>query len=434
MKKRINPFRPNSPVPPGMFIGRMKELSRLEGSLMQTMSGNPMHFMITGERGIGKTSLLMYIDYAARGSLSFEDQNFNFLVLNIDIDPSSTQLGIVKRIKLALDRELGKSEPAKKFLKDSWDFLQRLRIADSGISAKEETISPEILLDEFAYSLAQVINRTCEKADSNIFGASYNGIVLLIDEADNASDEFQIGSFFKLLLERLQKHDCNRILVGLAGLEDLRNKLLDSHPSSLRIFEEIPLMRLSNKEVEDVIDICIKMANEENVKKTTLLDDARKFLIQMAEGYPHFIQQFGYSSFEIDNDGAIDMEDVIEGAFGGRGALELIGDRYYRNAFYSKIQRESYRQVLKIMAYKLDSWITKKEIKSKFKGNESTLNNAIKALRDRYIIFSKEGTRGVYRLQHKGFALWMRIYADPDFFEKVSGKLAPKSNKTINNK
>ena len=34
----------------------------------------------------------------------------------------------------------------------------------------------------------------------------------------------------------------------------------------------------------------------------------------------------------------------------GGGALDLIGDRYYRDAFYNRISKESYRQVLRIMA------------------------------------------------------------------------------------
>lgn len=62
------------------------------------------------------------------------------------------------------------------------------------------------------------------------------------------------------------------------------------------------------------------------------------------------------------------------------------------------------------MADKADGWISKAEIKEKFEGKESTLDNAIQALRERHIILSQEGQRGVYRLQHRGFALWIRLY------------------------
>ena len=137
-------------------------------------------------------------------------------------------------------------------------------------------------------------------------------------------------------------------------------------------------------------------------------------LITLSEGYPHFIQQFGYCAFDVDKDGLIDEKDVMDGDFGKRGALEKIGDGYYRDNFYNKIQKDSYRQILRIMAKNLDAWKSRKEIKKEFKGKEATLNNAIRALKDRHIILSKEGVRGVYRLQHKGFALWISHYTtDP---------------------
>ena len=109
----------------------------------------------------------------------------------------------------------------------------------------------------------------------------------------------------------------------------------------------------------------------------------------------------------------IDDSDITKGSFGRRGALDLIGDRYYRNDFYNKIQKDIYRQVLRIMADDLDGWVTRQKISERFKGSGAILNNAIKALRDRHIILSKEGERGVCRLQHKGFAVWIKLYTKP---------------------
>jgi hypothetical protein len=62
------------------------------------------------------------------------------------------------------------------------------------------------------------------------------------------------------------------------------------------------------------------------------------------------------------------------------------------------------------MAENLDGWVSKKDIRKTFKGSTTNLDNAIKALRDRKIILSKEGELGTYRLQHKGFAVWIKSY------------------------
>src|SRR5262249_8146472 len=135
----------------------------------------------------------------------------------------------------------------------------------------------------------------------------------------------------------------------------------------------------------------------------------RQMLVRLSEGYPHFIQQFGFSAFEADTDHVIEITDVMNGAFGEHGALHQIGERYYRDDYYNKVQQESYRQGLTINHHKLDDWVTKPEIRKAFKGKSSTLDNAIHALLSRNIIMPKEGAKGVYRLQHKGFSLWISL-------------------------
>ena len=129
--------------------------------------------------------------------------------------------------------------------------------------------------------------------------------------------------------------------------------------------------------------------------------------MKLSEGFPHFIHQYGYCAFELSDGKEITEKNINDGAFGENGAIEKIGDKYYRDDYYNKIKVDSYRQVLSIMATKLDSWVTRTYIKNRFKGKDSTLKNAIAALRNRGIILDKEGTRGTYRLQDKGFAWWI---------------------------
>ncbi len=156
---RINPFRPNSPVNPGMFVGRLTELEKLETALLQTRVGQPTNFMLTGERGIGKTSLLDYLKDVATGATDIGDQEVRFLVLETDIDQKTTPLGLVRKIELGLRRELAKSEKARDWLSAAWGFLERVEAA--GISLKERREAhPELMVEEFAYSLADTV-RAC---------------------------------------------------------------------------------------------------------------------------------------------------------------------------------------------------------------------------------------------------------------------------------
>lgn len=407
---RINPFQPNSAVSPGMFVGRVPQIQTLETALIQTKNGNPKSFMLTGERGIGKTSLLQLFKWTAQGHISIDGEFVHYLVLDLDIDANTTDVGLIRRAEAAIRRELARTEKARTLLTTCWEFLQRLEAMGVGLKERAREIDSEVLHDEFAYSLAETTQRITGPDAGEIFTARFDGVVLLLDEADNAPKQLRLGAFLKLLAERLTRHGCSRVMFGLAGMPALRDVLRESHESSLRVFDELRLDALSHEEINSVVDAALKKANEINKEKTSIDDDARSALAALSEGYPHFIQQFGYSAFDHDKDGTISADDVWESAFGSAGALEKIGDRYYRDTFYNKIQKDSYRQVLRIMAEKSNSWITKAEIRAAFRGKDSTLDNAIHALRGRKIVVSKEGERGTYRLQQKGFAAWIKLH------------------------
>lgn len=402
----VNPFQPNYPINPAMFVGRVAEIDRIERHLLQTRSRSPSNFLVTGERGIGKSSLLRYAKAVATGGVPVEDQNLNFLVVETDIDGSTTQIALAKKIRMQMDRALGSTERGRSFLKNAWQFVQRVEVA--GVKIKPGTDDEATALEEFALDLAEACSRICGGTAEQILPSRCDGVLLLIDEADNASAHLGLGSFLKQLLERLQRAGCESFCVGLAGLPEVRGVLHDSHPSSLRLFEELDMKRLTDEESARSIRICLKHGATQNPQETKIEDDALWSIVRFSEGYPHFVQQFGYCSFEADNDNLISHGDALAGAV---RALDILGDRYYRADFYEKIKGESYRQVLRIMADCEEQWVQKSTIREKFDGSQPVLNNAIKALRDRRIIVSKEGERGVYRLQQRAFALWIQLYS-----------------------
>jgi hypothetical protein len=382
MAKKINPFRPASPVFRGVFAGRTHEIKCIEKALVETRDGNPKNLLIVGERGVGKTSLLLYFNYLAKGELSIENLQINNL----------------------LERELRTTGSTSQKLKDIWAFMQRLEIAGSKIAPRQALSDAEIY-DNLICSIADTVdlirtgNNRCD------------GLVILIDEADNAPQELDLGSLLKQISERLILENRNNVLLAVAGLPEIRKILSDSHPSSLRIFEELELLPLSEEDVKRVIHLGLEQANQKNQEKVTITEEALNCIVRYSEGYPHFVQQFGYSSFDYDFDSIIDEDDVTKAALSPGGAFDLIGDRYYKTLYF-KIKEESYRQVLKIMSSKGNRWVAKKEIRSKFKGKQSTLDNAISTLLEKKIILRRPDKIGEYRLQWAGFALWINIFAE----------------------
>lgn len=402
----INPFRPNSPTNPGMFVGRYDEIKRIEGALKQTKANQGHSFLLLGERGIGKTSLLNLVKFFCEGYIEVDNQKLNFLVIETDITKETTQLSLIRKIELALKRKLAQTEQTRKVFSDIWKFLSSVEAGGIKIQSSDEG-KDELLFENFCYSLADTIKRVTKIGDKSAFDTTYDGVIILIDEADNACDELDFGSFVKLIMERLQKEGTEKLMFGVAGLPRTKDVLRKSHPSSLRIFEELNLGRLTTAEIKTVINSTLDQTTITNGIKTNIDEKAENRLISFSEGFPHFIQQYGFCAFELSDGKTIIEDNVIKGAFGENGALEAIGNRYYRDDYYKKIKDDKYRQVLNIMATSLDGWVTKQDIKKNYKGSAATLNNAITALVKRHIIVAKEGTRGTYRLQDKGFAWWI---------------------------
>lgn len=408
--RKINPFKPNSPVSTGMFAGRLNEISLLERALYQTKNGLPCHALVTGERGIGKSSLMMILkDFASGRFETFEHGKFNFLTISGMISDKTDLVTLIKLIERNVLRELGKTESIRKYLSATWEFAKRIKIMDSGIDKGEDIVDPDIMIDEFGYSIA----RTCMRISNPEKGEERkDGILFILDEADNACDNLRLGYFFKVVTELLQQHDCHNVMFVVVGLPNISDKLLSSHESSLRVFNQIKIKELNPADRKRVVELGMEEANRLNSETTLITEDAKNHISTLSEGYPHFIQQFSYSAFESNTDGEISSDDVLNGAFEPGGAIDSIGARYYAADFHSKIKSDEYRQVLSIMAESMNSWIKKSEIREKFTGTDQTLTDALSALTKRKIILKNSSARGEYRLQQKGFAIWIKLFGE----------------------
>jgi hypothetical protein len=389
-----------------MFACRYDECVALEKALFQTKNGNPSHFIIDGERGIGKSSLLLNHFWVAKGVVpTFEEsQSFNFVVVSISLDATHTYSDIVCSIGSELRRQISEREHLKDLARNAWDFISKWEIA--GVRFRDERkAAPKDteLVEELTFAIAESLKN---------IGGEIDGILILIDEADKPPASANLGALLKLLTERLKVRNCNRVCVGLAGLTSLREKLRKSHESSLRLFNVLALKPLSIPDCTSVIRRGLDEANTKNGFEVKIDAEAELSLSYITEGYPHFIQQFAYCAFEFDTDNLIDADDVLKGAYDkDAGALRQLGLKYFEKQYFDQIGSDEYRQVLCVMAKQLDNWVTKAEIRketSQIKG--STLDNALTALKARGIIVPKAGAKGIYKLPSRSFAVWIRAY------------------------
>ena len=305
---RFNPFSPGSLVPEGVFTGRIEESKALERMLFNTKHGNPQHFLLHGERGIGKSSLCYIHELAASGSISgWEDQRYNFLTLNLILEPTETYESIIRKLGSTLRRRLEGHNKTQAMAKDVWNFLKRWEVMGVKYRSPESIPTPSELLDELSdsYSIA------CDKIKD-----TFDGVLILIDEADKPPVSANLGALLKGFTERLARLTPNRVCLGVAGVSSVLDTLRQSHESALRLFSSFHLKPLSPHESVEVVRRGLKKATEKSGIAVSITPEAENYISNYSEGYPHFIQQFAYCAFEADTDNEIDADDVTNGAWG----------------------------------------------------------------------------------------------------------------------
>lgn len=397
---RYNPFKPGSIIHPGMFAGRLDELRTLETVLFQTKNGNAEHFLIHGERGIGKSSLLMILNYYATGLITtIESNKYNFLTLSVEIEPNDTYEELIRKVARELQRQLDKNQAVKKRLKDVWQFITNWEVL--GVKYNRETTPADAMLEELADKLATI---------GNTIAQDEGGVFLFIDEADKAPISTGLGEFVKFLTERLTKRGANNVGVGVVGITGVIKKMRDSHESSVRILTQIRLSVLGDSERKEVVNLGLDEAEKKNGFRVSIDDDALGLISALSEGYPHFIQQYAYSSFAQDTDNNIDVVDVATGLTKENGALDQLGMRYFENMYTDEVRSDDYRTVLQVIAQHSPDYVQRKTILNESGLKKHTVDNALNALKKRGTVKTKSGTKGRYRLPSHSFATWIRAF------------------------
>ncbi|MFD2676001.1 ATP-binding protein [Camelimonas lactis] len=397
MGDKYNPFRPDKAAPPGMFAGRVDEIEYIQGCLRQTQNGNPKHFAITGERGIGKSSLVHLEQLSARGKITLNKQRFNFIVVSLKLRKDDDFYTIVERVAKELKRETSKMSQLGSLVLSSIAVLSRLEIAGVRIHPSTSQVDEAFsaLIDDFELAILRM-------------GDAFDGILLLLDEADAPPATANLGLFCKLLTEEMTSRQCEKVCIGLAGLPNLSSRLRESHESSLRLFHILNLKPLEPNERSQVLRMGLEDANKKNTSPVTIAPDAEDLIGSFSEGYPHFLQEFAYCAFEHDSDNNIDKSDFLSSLFTENGAFDQLGAKYFDKA-YNTPASDDYRKVLHVMADGVDVWISRSDIIAKSKLKGTTVDNAIRALKAKDIIVSDESRPGRYRLPTLSFATWINI-------------------------
>lgn len=286
-----NPFSPGAGTAPPAFVGRDDLLADYRVALRRTVSERPgKSIMPIGLRGVGKTVLLNRFDHMAQdeGMVSAfieapETGDFEHLLaarlrsILLELDRGS--------VSTAVKRALGTLKSFSYNLPDGTSIALNVDAiagsADSGVLA-EDTTDLFVAVGEAAK-------------------ARRRGLLIAIDEVQYlAADEL---AALITAIHRTVQLGLPVILVG-AGLPQLPGLAGNAKSYAERLFDFPEIGSLGD---EDARAVLATPAEEHGVAFTR---DALESLLEFTQGYPYFLQEWGYHVWNAAPASPITLDDV----------------------------------------------------------------------------------------------------------------------------
>lgn len=274
-----NPFVPGAGSPPPALIGRNGILKQAEVVLARTLMGRASKSLIlTGLRGVGKTVLLNRIAEMAAAK--------DFAVVQIEAPEAKKLPGLLipplRSLLFRLDRMEGFSESVKRGMKVLKGFTSALRLkigeVELGLEIEPERGTADSGdLDQDLPELFVVIAEAAKDRGT--------AVAILIDELQYL-DSSELGALI-MAVHRVVQKQLPLVLIG-AGLPQILGAAGQSKSYAERLFEFPLIGPLPRADAKDAIRKPIEDAEE------SLTESALEAVADLTEGYPYFLQEWGY--------------------------------------------------------------------------------------------------------------------------------------------
>jgi hypothetical protein len=284
---KFNPFNPQSPARPEYFTGREFEMSEYEKYLTQTIFGSPMNMSVTGNRGIGKTSILIKMEAFAKEKNCLVIRMSNYEE-NIHDTNELTNFLIVTIRQALYENTLLEGKIA--------EFGEWVKSLKPVIGYKDLSLTftqdDRKLLAESA--LRKQLIKIWEKIKDE-----YSAIVILIDEAESLDRIAGGMSFLREVFQRIS-HD-TKYMVVLCGKLNFPEKMSESFSPLCRFFPSFTLSPFDKKETFNYID---KMLYFVNCYAT---NEVKEEIFKQSDGHPYVVVKMCEITFNQLNNGENEM-------------------------------------------------------------------------------------------------------------------------------
>ena len=290
-----NPFAPGAGSPPPALVGRKAILDHAQTALARIMKGrSEKSSLLVGLRGAGKTVLLRAIHDEA------ERQGYQtFFIETSENKPlASLLLPPLRAILFKLDRMEGFNEGVKRAFRVFKSFIGALKVGNDDFNVSLDVDAETGTADsgDLEADLSELLSVVATAA-----AARKTAIALVIDEMQYLPEK-EFGALIMALHQIAQKQ--LPLVVFGAGLPQLVGLAGRAKSYAERLFNYPPIGALPESDAAEALN---KPVRDQGVE---FEPEAVAAIIRTTRGYPYFLQEWGYETWNYTPESPIRLADV----------------------------------------------------------------------------------------------------------------------------
>jgi AAA+ ATPase superfamily predicted ATPase len=390
MVKENSPFTPGIPVPIDYFIGRAREIERIARAIIQTSSGRNENLFLTGERGIGKSSLAAITRYVA-------EEKYQFVGAHCYLGAAKNVSDVCRIVLTKMLQAMPDKGLFDKARTVVGKYIKGIQLGVFGVGVNIEFTDDQNLLNDLPLDFLSVIRGIYETIEKDKIG-----LLLILDDLNGMSNVPEFSYFLKSFVDEIASSQKPLpILLILVGVQDRMIDLTKYQPSISRIFNVIELNSMNKNE------------SEEFYKKTfesveiTIESDALPTLTHYSGGLPVLLHEVGDAVYWEDSDNSIDKDDAIKGIF---HAAENVGRKYLDQQVYQTLRSDTYRSILRRMGkMPFEAKFKRKELVKEMNDSERRNFDNFRQRMENLGVLTKGEVQGEYKFVNELFRLYVMI-------------------------
>jgi AAA ATPase domain len=296
MDETVNPYAPGAGTRPPELAGRDSVLGSARITIKRVMAGrSAKSFIFIGLRGVGKTVLLNEVQRIA------DELDCKSLHVEAHDGKSLPALLVpaLRTLLLSLDTMAKATDATRRGLRVLKSFVSSVKVKvgdmDIGLGIPAEKGAADS--GDLEADLASLFLAVGEAAKSR-----NKMVVITIDELQYLGDD-ELSALI-MAVHRVAQKSLPILIVG-AGLPQLAGQMGESKSYAERLFDFPKIGPLEDIDARAAIE---DPATKEGVKYTKAALDE---IVRVTQGYPYFLQEWGYHVWNIADRSPIDEKDAL---------------------------------------------------------------------------------------------------------------------------